>query len=156
MSAAVSGAVGGISVIPAGIIAMWSGSSGSIPAGWLLCNGSNGTPNLRDRFVVGAGTTYAVGDTGGSKNSTLIAHTHTVTDNGHTHDGVLQAADAAGGRRVTLNRAVGQNENDATGGNFGTTTDSASTGISINSTGSDNGVNSNLPPYYALCFIMKT
>ena len=156
VSAAVSDAVGGISVIPAGIIAMWSGSSGSIPAGWLLCNGSNGTPNLRDRFVVGAGTTYAVGDTGGSKNSTLIAHTHTITDNGHSHDGVLQAADDASGRRVTLNRAVGQNENDATGGNFGTSTDSASTGISINSTGSDNGVNSNLPPYYALCFIMKT
>jgi microcystin-dependent protein len=135
---------------------MWSGSVATIPTGWVLCNGSNSTPDLRDKFIIGAGNTYDVAATGGSKNSTLIAHTHTVTDGGHSHDGVLQAADDASGRRVTLNRAVGQNENDATGGNFGTSTDSASTGISINSTGSDNGVNSNLPPYYALCFIMKT
>jgi hypothetical protein len=156
VSDAVSAAVSGISVLPAGIISMWSGSVATIPTGWVLCNGSNSTPDLRDKFIIGAGNTYDVAATGGSKNSTLIAHTHTVTDSGHSHDGVLQAADAAGGRRVTLNRAVGQNENDATGGNFGTSTDSASTGISINSTGSDNGVNSNLPPYYALCFIMKT
>jgi hypothetical protein len=45
---------------------MWSGSIASIPAGWALCNGSNGTPDLRDRFVVGAGNTLAVGATGGS------------------------------------------------------------------------------------------
>jgi hypothetical protein len=44
---------------------MWSGSIGSIPTGYVICNGSNGTPDLRDRFVVGAGNTYAVGNTGG-------------------------------------------------------------------------------------------
>ena len=44
---------------------MWSGSIGAIPVGYYLCNGSNGTPDLRDRFVVGAGNTYAVGNTGG-------------------------------------------------------------------------------------------
>lgn len=43
---------------------MWSGSIGSIPAGYYLCDGQNGTPNLKDRFVVGAGNTYAVGNTG--------------------------------------------------------------------------------------------
>jgi len=51
--------------IPAGGIIMWSGSIGAIPTGYYLCNGSNGTPDLRDRFVVGSGSTYAVGNTGG-------------------------------------------------------------------------------------------
>jgi len=54
------------SAIPAGTIAIWSGSVASIPSGWYLCNGANGTPNLRDRFVVGAGSSYAVGATGGA------------------------------------------------------------------------------------------
>ena len=51
--------------VPSGSIIMWSGSIGSIPAGYYLCDGNNGTPDLRDRFVVGAGNTYAVGNTGG-------------------------------------------------------------------------------------------
>ena len=51
--------------IPAGGIIIWSGSIGAIPTGYYLCNGQNGTPDLRDRFVVGAGSTYAVGNTGG-------------------------------------------------------------------------------------------
>lgn len=51
--------------VPTGGIIMWSGSIGSIPAGYVLCNGSNGTPDLRDRFVVGSGNSYAVGNNGG-------------------------------------------------------------------------------------------
>jgi len=75
---------------PAGGIIMWNGSVGSIPSGWVLCNGSNGTPDLRDRFVVGAGSTYAVGATGGSADTTLVSHSHTfsATTSGvgdHTH-----------------------------------------------------------------------
>ena len=55
-------------VVPQGAIIMWSGSEGAIPAGWAICNGQNGTPDLRDRFIVGAGTGggYAIGDTGGA------------------------------------------------------------------------------------------
>ena len=64
-----------------GIICLWSGSIASIPAGWALCNGANGTPDLRDKFIVGAGSTYAVGASGGAVN-----HTHTFTGDGHTHD----------------------------------------------------------------------
>lgn len=86
----------GYGVIPPGGIIMWSGSVASIPAGWALCNGSNGTPDLRDRFVVGAGTTYTPGNTGGSATVALVeadlpSHTHTAspitvsTDSGHTH-----------------------------------------------------------------------
>ena len=54
-----------VTPIPAGCIIMWSGSIGSIPSGYYLCNGQNGTPDLRDNFVVGSGNTYAVGNTGG-------------------------------------------------------------------------------------------
>jgi microcystin-dependent protein len=86
----------GIVTVPSGLVAMWSGSIASIPAGWFLCNGSNGTPDLRDRFVVGAGTTYAVAATGGAATVTLAeanlpSHTHAVSGNtgnqsaDHTH-----------------------------------------------------------------------
>jgi hypothetical protein len=54
-----------VTPIPSGAIVMWSGSIGSIPAGYYLCDGQNGTPDLRNRFVVGAGNSYAVGNTGG-------------------------------------------------------------------------------------------
>ena len=65
--------------VPSGGIIIWSGASTAIPSGWFLCDGLNGTPDLRDRFVVGAGSTYAVGATGGSANATLVSHTHTAT-----------------------------------------------------------------------------
>jgi hypothetical protein len=55
---------------PSGGIAMWSGSIASIPTGWRLCDGTNGTPDLRNRFIIGAGSTYAPGATGGSATST--------------------------------------------------------------------------------------
>jgi predicted outer membrane repeat protein len=50
--------------IPSGLISIWSGSTGSIPSGWVICDGSNGTPDLRSNFVIGAGSTYSVGATG--------------------------------------------------------------------------------------------
>ena len=67
-----------------GIILLWSGSISNIPTGWQLCNGTNGTPDLRDRFVIGAGSSYSVGATGGSTTVSLATpqlppHTHTVT-----------------------------------------------------------------------------
>lgn len=102
-------------VFPPGIIMLWAGSVGSIPSGWALCNGSNGTPDLRNRFVVGAGQTYAVGATGGATSVTSGAggahnhggatsshvltvgqmpqHGHTVSDPTHGHSG--------GGRQLT-------------------------------------------------------
>lgn len=60
--------------IPSGVIVMWSGTIGAIPSGWALCNGSNGTPDLRDRFVVGEGTTP--GGTGGTISPTAALATH--------------------------------------------------------------------------------
>ena len=53
-------------LVPSGVILMWSGSTDTIPAGWALCNGQDGTPDLTDRFILGAGTTYQPGTTGGA------------------------------------------------------------------------------------------
>ena len=63
--------------IPSGGIIIWSGASNAIPSGWYLCNGSNGTPDLRNRFIVGAGSGYGVGNTGGSANATLVTVSYT-------------------------------------------------------------------------------
>jgi hypothetical protein len=79
--------------IPVGGIVMWSGSILSIPAGWALCDGTNGTPNLRDKFIMGAGSAYSPGAQGGSADATLVAHTHTFSATtgtesaDHTHTG---------------------------------------------------------------------
>ena len=78
---------------PTGGIIMWSGAIGSIPSGWALCNGSSGTPDLRNRFVVGAGSSYGVGATGGASSVTLStsqipAHSHSASTGsagGHNH-----------------------------------------------------------------------
>ena len=69
--------------LPSGIISMWSGTISEIPDGWYLCDGTNGTPDLRDRFVVGASDGADPGGTGGASTQTLSvgnlpAHTHTV------------------------------------------------------------------------------
>jgi hypothetical protein len=135
--------------IPAGGIFLWSGSIGSIPAGYVLCNGSNGTPDLRDRFVVGAGSTYAVDATGGSANAVVVSHTHTatVTDPGHFHETRGSAVFTAGGI------SFGANSDTTPIG----TTDTKTTGITVtNASAGVSGTNANLPPYYALCYIMKT
>jgi len=134
---------------PTGGIILWAGAEAAIPSGWILCNGSGGSPDLRDRFVVGAGTTYAVNATGGSANAVAVNHTHTgsVTDPGHAH-AILYQSTVAGG-------AYGSS---TSGTSSGTTTDSNTTGISItvNPLTGEAGTNKNLPPYFALCYIYKT
>ena len=76
--------------IPSGLIAMWSGASDSIPNGWLLCDGNNNTPDLRNRFIVGAGSSYSVGNTGGS--DTVSLNTNQIP--AHSHGFSLSAASA--------------------------------------------------------------
>ena len=63
--------------VPSGAILMWSGSIGSIPSGYVICNGASGTPDLRDHFVVGAGNSYAVGNTGAFVANTTITSSGT-------------------------------------------------------------------------------
>ena len=136
--------------IPSGGIIIWSGSTGSIPAGWYLCNGANGTPDLRDRFIVGAGNTYAVNATGGSADAIVVTHTHTatVTDPGHLHTYTRAGGtDTVSGGGITIQT----NQNPSS-----QNTGSAVTGISVsNATAGVSGTNANLPPYYALAYIMK-
>lgn len=160
--------------IPSGFIGMWSGALNAIPTGWLLCNGTNGTPDLRDRFIVGAGNNYAVGTTGGAATVTLTeaqmpshthsitatlaaagAHTHTITDPGHTHSYVSPGGVGTLGTNIGLSVT-------------GATTGASVTGISINSAGEhthtvtatagttgSSQAHENRPPYYALAYIMK-
>ena len=146
-----------INSIPTGVITMWSGTIATIPSGWLLCNGSSGTPDLRNRFIVGAyqdtaGVAYttitgADTQTGGSKDAINVSHTHTVNDSGHSH---------------TITQIIGQGGSVGSSAGFTgnapaitiTGTNSATTGITIASAGSS-GTNANLVPYFALAYIMK-
>lgn len=135
---------------PSGGIIMWSGNISNIPSGWVLCDGQNNTPDLRNRFVIGAGNTYTVGLTGGSKDAVAISHTHSLTDPGHSHEW------PSDGQNIRWNAGG------LYGGSFtapkygaGATTEASNTGITIASSGED-GTNKNMPPYYALAYIMKT
>jgi hypothetical protein len=139
-----------------GMIMLWSGSEASIPAGWLLCDGTSSTPDLRNTFVVGASagtgdTTYpglSVGATGGSATAVVVSHTHTatVTDPGHSHSYTRSA--------LNINA---DNSGSRAGNSTTSTTSAATTGITVaNSTTGVSGTNANLPPYYALCYIMKS
>ncbi len=136
----------------AGMIMLWSGSSATIPSGWLLCDGSSSTPDLRNRFVVGATSTYAVGATGGSADAIVVSHTHTatVTDPSHSHSTNRFLGNLFGSNTAY----VGDNSGGGSASNGVTNT--ATTGITVsNSTTGSSGTNANLPPYYALCYIMK-
>ena len=125
------------------------GSIVSIPTGWLICDGTNGTPDLRSRFVVGAGSTYAVNATGGSADAIVVSHTHTasVTDPGHLHTYTRGGTDTVSGGPITIqtNQSLPTQN-----------TSTATTGISVtNASAGVSGTNANLPPYYALAYIMK-
>lgn len=137
--------------LPSGCIVLWSGSSGSIPSGWYLCDGGNSTPDLRDRFIVGAGNVYAVGNVGGSTDSIVVTHSHTatsnVTDPGHFHTVVANPGGSSGA-------FGGGTSSSATSINTDTKTTGITVSTTVDSTGSS-GTNANLPPYYALCYIMK-
>ena len=112
------------------MIMIWSGSAASIPVGWALCNGGNGTPNLQDRFVVGAGSAYGVGVTGGSKDAVVVEHSH----------GLTQI------KRHSNNRyGEGFFDQALSGGPTALTTDS--TGVS--------GVDKNMQPYVVRLRIIK-
>lgn len=190
--------------MPVGGIIMWSGSIVSIPATWALCDGTNGTPDLRDRFIVGAGSTYAVADTGGAAtvtldttmipshthtqnahNHTQDAHTHTQnahthTQNAHTHTqnahnhtvwgsatgltsgglsiGTLASSTDTANKTSSSTTATNQNttatNQNTTATNQNTTaTNQAATAVNQNTGGGL--AHENLPPYYALAYIMK-
>ena len=126
----------GISAFVSGMIMLWSGSEGNIPSGWVLCNGSNSTPDLRDRFVVGAGNSYGVGSTGGANHITLTVDQ--MPSHSHSADFKAGTWNNSYPMRFAASRQAQ---------NYG----SAST----NNTGGGQS-HENRPPFYALCYIMKT
>lgn len=102
--------------VPSGIIVMWSGASDAIPSGWYLCDGQNGTPDLRNRFIVGAGSSYEVGNTGGSDSVTLTteqmpSHTHgsslTATSSG-SHSHTMSGTTGSGGESESSGTIYGR------------------------------------------------
>ncbi len=154
--------------IPSGGIIMWSGSADSIPEGWALCDGGNGTPDLRNRFVVGAGDEYSVNSTGGQKEVTLSvdqmpSHNHTAqtgTDGAHQHDHRLNGAYH---HEMKVSWDHGDNQSLlGLGGNngagsylyIGSDGSAHNHNITVNNTGGGQA-HENRPPYYALAFIIK-
>ena len=151
----------GIQGIPSGGIIMWSGAtnligsdaSGGTGTGWVLCDGNNGTPDLRDRFVVGASdstgdTSYpglSPDATGGSADAVVVQHRHLPqTLNNMT-------STEAGGNTLAVNNTLVGNYGAGSGtglGPLGNRHFMQNEGVS--------GTNKNLPPYYALAYIMKT
>lgn len=204
----------GNTLLPTGVIAMWSGSQATIPAGWHLCDGTAGTPNLTNRFLVCAGATYTVAQVGGAVSASVATdsqgtHSHgaatasagpfgmtggVTNDGAHSHSGstgstalsvaqlpphdhgisghtLLDESGTLGGVQTgsfpvgaVTGASVGSGaghthsiSGDGTHGHTVTVSNAPAHAHSIANDGSHahNVTVATLPPYYALCFIMK-
>ena len=116
---------------PIGGIIMWSGDQTTVPYGWAICDGDNGTPDLRNKFVVGVGTEFGntLLEPGGNKDAVVVAHTHR-----------LPTDATAGADQPSLMGSANADE--------GFSQSTESTG--------ESGTNKNLPPYMPLYYIMRT
>lgn len=146
-------------VMPIGGIILWSGAINNIPNGWLLCDGTSGTPDLRSRFVVGAGSIYDPDDVGGTTN-----HTHNVTVNNHvlTESEIPSHRHQGGDTNITVAKfgtssagpAGSRRQGSTTGQNSSALTSFTGGGQGHSHTASASTTD-NLPPYYALAYIIK-
>jgi len=130
-------------IVPSGGIIMWSGGIATIPSGFVICDGNNGTPDLRNRFIVGAGDTYVPDDTGGSNSVTLTesempSHNHTESQ-----------GSGLGNRFGTISTGFSERKE-----GFGSPP--LTSAAPLTSTEGGDQAHENRPPYYALAFIMKT
>lgn len=119
--------------VPSGFIGMWSGTT--IPDGWALCDGENGTPDLRGRFVLGSSESHVLGSTGGSEEVTLTIEQ--MPSHGHYIAGMISGSyltSNTGNYAVFPYNKTAKNGTQDTGGNQ---------------------PHSNMPPYYTLAYIMK-
>jgi hypothetical protein len=169
-----------------GMIVLWSGTTVTIPTGWRLCDGGGGTPDLRDRFVIGAGNTYPVGGTGGTKDATLVSHSHTISSssaNAGNHAHTISGNTGGGGSHshtytgrsgstkvdnsgmigapsyplasTTATTSTIGNHTHSVSGSTSTTGNHKHTITSTCGSAGTNGTGKNLPPYYALAYIMR-
>lgn len=143
--------------VPAGTIVMWSGALTAIPEGWALCDGTQGTPNLIDRFILSVDANQNPGETGGTHQQTLTvdnlpSHTHTFTTNSagaHSHATHIEDDNGFG------SGSKGGVDNTSGNGDVRTTEDGSHTHSgTTNSTGSGVAFD-NRPQFYRLAFIMK-
>jgi hypothetical protein len=137
-----------------GGIVMWAGAVIDIPDGWQLCDGTNGSPDLQEKFIIGAGDVYSVESTGGSPDSILVSHTHTISGGtnsisvSHTHTVTISNP---GTDQELASPGSGFYEANATsssGGNHGHS-------LTVAESGTSDGINANLPPYYVLAYIQQ-
>lgn len=140
------------SVLPKGVILIWYGDTTDIPAGWALCDGQNNTPNLLDQFIVAAGGNYTAHTFGGSTDAVVVAHSHTASTaeaGSHSHTFSAYSPNVSSGNFVAQDP----------GGDASVTITTNSAGAHSHSVTVDEsgvtGEGANLPPYYALCYIMK-
>ena len=146
--------------IPVGGIIMWSGTIAAIPSNWSLCNGSNGTPDLRNTFVIGAHSddsgakttvTGSATASGGSKDATLVTHTHKYAFASEDSGDIGNGYNSSGITNVTNHgdiNELSQSGSDDGADLAGYTADTQSQGSAA--------TNANLPPYFALAYIMRT
>ena len=146
----------GHGTVPIGAILMWSGATNAIPDGWALCNGQNGTPDLRDRFIVGAGNHYAVNLTNSLTSTNVTLTTNNLPAHGHSfHDAFYVEASPmptnypiAGGTDAFTPKSKGVGDTDEDNTNLwwrANTTLSTGAGTPFD----------NRPPYWALAYIMR-
>lgn len=178
--------IAGTSLIPTGLIAMWSGTIATIPSGWGLCDGAGGRPDLRDKFVRGAAAGANAGTLGGVDSTTHVSggsHTHNaiadhphtvplsgmshVADGAHTGHGVLAGSTwqyvntTSGTFRAAQDThthadSVGDHSHNTHTGNLTATAAGGHTHTSTGSGHSDHGTHDNKPAFYAVLFIIKS
>ena len=165
-------------LVPVGGIIMWSGSIAEAEAltNWRICDGANGTPNLRDKFVMGVGSsvntsTATQGETGGANSYTLAlnqmpqhkhdvsdsGHSHTITDPGHAHTWSRQDAQINAFYRpwpANNNDCVETTVNTSNETTGITGTNNGNANISESLKGGNTAID-NRPDYFALCYIMR-